>query len=231
MLNKPNQKIGQEKIQNPQEKKKKARRAKIKSWYSNRYQIVAVQRNILLFFTLLLLTAMTASIIFVKFVVSSKSLEPYIIEVEEKSGIPTVVEPLTIRNLTADESIKRYFIYQFVNSALTYNPKTYLEDAKKVRLFSTQAIYNDFRKKINNKKLGAESKIDMRIKSFLFENDNTAQIRILRSFATPDKNEQKDEVVEITFYFTNLTLTTEERFINPLGFQVVNFTVTEEIFQ
>ena len=34
----------------------------------------------------------------------------YVIEIEEKSGIPTIVEQLNESHFTADVSLKRYFI-------------------------------------------------------------------------------------------------------------------------
>lgn len=204
---------------------------KIKSWYANRYQIVVVQRNILLILAAFLVVAMTAAIIFVKFVVSSKSLEPYVIEVDEKSGVPTIVNQMTTQTLTGDEAIRKYFINQFVQSAVAYDPKTYKGDAEKVRLLSTQGIYADFRSRINTKDLGTDSRIEVRIKSMQFPDPSTAQIRILRTINSKGAPAQsKDEVITMNFYFTNLTLTTEERMINPLGFQVTNFVITEEIF-
>ena len=65
---------------------KESKKIKIKSWYSNRYQIVVVQRNILLIIAMISIVAVATSIIFVKNVMSSKSLEPYVIQVDEKTG-------------------------------------------------------------------------------------------------------------------------------------------------
>lgn len=212
--------------------KKTSQKFKIKSWYSNRYQIVIVQRNILLLLATLLTVSMTASIIFVKVVVSSKSLEPYIIEIEEKSGVPTIVNQLTTQNLTGDESVKKYFINQFIQAAAAYDPKTYKSDAEKVRLLSIQSVYSDFRNRINPKDLGVDSKIELRVKSLKFLDPATVQIRVLRNTITKEKGlVTKDEVINMTFYFANLTLTAEERLINPLGFQVTSFSITEEIFE
>lgn len=210
--------------------KKSEQKSKIKSWYSNRYQIVVVQRNILLLISVCLLVSMTAAIIFVKFVVSSKSLEPYVVEVETKSGIPTVVDQLTTQSLTGDEAVKKYFINQFIQSAVAYDPKTYKADAERVRLLSTQNIYSDFRNRINVRELGVDSKMEVKIKSMRFPDASTAQVRISRVTKSKSENSTKDEVITMNFYFTNLTLSNEERLINPLGFQVTNFLITEEIF-
>ncbi len=211
--------------------KKSTQKFKIKSLYSNRYQIVVIQRNILLFLATLLMVAMTASTVFVKFVVSSKSIEPYVIELEEKSGIPTIVDQLTSQTLTADESVRKYFINQFIKAAVGYNPKTYKQDAEIVRLLSTQTVYSNFRSRINPRKLGTDSRISFRIKSIKFLDSSTAQIRILRNTTMSGGGGSKSEVISMNFYFTNLTLTAEERLINPLGFQVTNLSITEEIFE
>lgn len=216
----------------PDKTNNKNQKFKLKSWYSNRYQIVVVQRNILFFFSVFSVISMVVTIIFVKYVISSKSLDPYVIEVEDKTGIPTVVDQMTVRTFTGDEAIKKYFLNQFVISAIGYDPRTYKQDVEKVRLYAAPAIYIGYRKSIDPKELGSDSRIDVRIKSMQFPDPGTAQIRILR---TIDKKGEplvtKNEVLTINFYFTtNMQLTIEERLINPLGFQVTNYLLSEEIF-
>jgi type IV secretion system protein VirB8 len=174
---------------------------------------------------------MTASIVFVKFVVSSKSLEPYVIEIEEKSGVPTVVNQMTSKDLTGNEAVKSYFINQFIQAAAGYDPKTYRRDAHIVRLLSTQAIYADFRKRINARKLGIDTKIKPRIKSVQFISAERILVRaLIETNSKVTGFEAKDYVMEMSFYFANLTLSEEERLINPLGFQVIQFSMVEERF-
>lgn len=204
---------------------------KIKSWYANRYQMVVVQRNILLLFTLVSMFAVAFAVVFVKNVMSSKSLEPYVIEVEQKTGVPTIVEQMTTQHFTGDQMIRKYFINQFVRSASAYDPRTYKTDAEKVRLFSTPSIYTDFRNRVNAKDLGANSSIEVRIKSVQFPDSNTAQIRLVRQVNREGSDPQmKDEVITMNFYFANLDLNLEERLINPLGFQVNKYLIADEIF-
>jgi type IV secretion system protein VirB8 len=214
---------------NKQDKKNKL---KLKSWYSNRYQIVVVQRNILLLFTLISMFSVAIAVIFVKNIMSSKSLEPYVIEVEEKSGIATVVNQLTAQNFTGDQMIRKYFINEFVRAASGYDPKTYKMDADKVRLFSAPGIYGDFKNRINARNLGTDSKIEVRIKSIQFSDNNTAQIRILNQTSTPGSEPKtKNQIITMSFYFSpDMTLTMEERLVNPLGFQVNKYLIAEEVF-
>jgi len=210
----------------------KKTKLKIKSWYSNRYQIVMVQRNILLLFTLVSMFSVAIAVIFVKNVMSSKSIEPYIIEVEEKSGVATIVNQLTSENFTGDQMIRKYFINQFIHTASGYDPKTYKQDLEKVRLFSTPGVYGDYRNRINARVLGADSQIDVRIKSVQPIDNNTVQIRLARQITSKESAvETKDEIITMGFYFApEINLTMEERLINPLGFQVSRYTIAEEVF-
>jgi type IV secretion system protein VirB8 len=213
------------------EQQNKKTKLRIKSWYSNRYQIVVVQRNILLLFTLVSMFSVAIAVIFVKNIMSSKSLEPYVIEVEEKTGIATVVDQLTAQNFTGDQMVRKYFINEFVHAASGYDPKTYKLDLEKVRLLSTPSVYSEYRGRINARDLGPTSNISVRIKSVQFTDNNTAQVRIFKQISTEDKTQNKDEVITMGFYFSpEMELTMEERLINPLGFQVNKYLVAEEVF-
>ena len=214
------------------EKQTKKTKSKVKSWYSNRYQIVVVQRNILLLFTLVSMFSVAIAVIFVKNIMSSKSLEPYVIEVEEKSGIATVVDQMTAQSFTGNQMIVKYFINQFVHAASGYNAKTYEEDDVKVRLLSTQGVYSDFRNRINARDLGPDSAMAVRVKSVQFTDANNVQIRILRQINIKGSEPtSKDEVISMNFYFApDMNLSMEERLINPLGFQVGKYAITEEVF-
>ena len=206
---------------------------KIKSWYSNRYQLVVVQRNVLLLFAIVSMFSVTIAVLFVKSIMSSKSLEPYVIEVEKRTGVATVVDQLTAENFTGDQMIRRYFINKFVQAASGYNSRTYsIEDIDKVRLLSSPAVYSDFRNRINARALGNDSRISVRIKSIQFTSSNTAQIRILRQIDMPDTpTKNVDEVITMNFFFApNANLSMEERLINPLGFQVGQYSIAEEAY-
>lgn len=214
------------------EKQTKKTKLKIKSWYSNRYQIVVVQRNILLLFTVISMFSVAVAVIFVKNVMSSKSLEPYVIEVEAKSGIATVVDQLTAQNFTGDQVIRKYFINSFVHAASGYDPKTYKQDVDKVRLFSVSGIYGEFRNRINARDLGTDARIDVRIKSIQFTDSNSAQIRIVKQTNMQGVEPTTvDQVISMGFYFSpDMQLSMEERLINPLGFQVNKYMIADEVF-
>lgn len=210
-----------------------SKKSTIKSWYSNRYQIVLVQRNILLLFTLISMLSVAIAVIFVKTVMSSKSLEPYVIEIEEKTGIPTVVDQLGAQTFTSDQMVKKYFINQFIHLASGYDPKSYQKDIEKVRLMSSRAVYSDFKNRINPRDLGPNSQIEVRIKSVQFPSNSEAQVRLVKQTTTENSDSKmEDEVITIKFFFSpDMQLNMEERLINPLGFQVSSYVIAEEVFK
>ncbi len=127
--------------------------------------------------------------------------------------------------------MKRYFLNQFVQSASGYNPATYKSDIAKVRLLSTPAIYGDFRRRINSKDFGSDTSIEVRIKSIQFVDSNNAQVRISKQITkTGQSSETKNEIIAVSFSFVNIDLSIEERMVNPIGFQVSKYAITEENF-
>lgn len=208
------------------------KKIKIKSWYSNRYQIVVVQRNVLLFITVISIIAVATSVFFVKNFMSSKSLEPYVIEIDDKTGMATVIQQLSSQNYTGNEMMRRYFINKYVQSSMGYNPRNYKENSEEVRLFSSAPIFNAYRYRVNPSALGADSSIDVRIKSLLFKDNSNVEIRTARDFNIAGQpSTTKNEVIFMTFYFApEMSLSMEERLINPLGFQVSKFEIGEEIY-
>jgi type IV secretion system protein VirB8 len=211
---------------------------KMKSWYSNKYQMVVVQRNLLSLFTLFAMVAVTISVIFVKQVTASKSLEPYVIEIEDKTGIPTVVKQLNNNDFTANVTLKRYFLYSFVKALEGYNPSTYKEDYRKVMLFSDPKVFKQVRNKISTRnpnsavsKMGKKGVMLLKLKSIQFMDPNTVQIRMrLEAKGKYSGFKAKRDVVAfVKFKFANLNLTLEERFVNPIGFQVYEYSIDDEL--
>jgi type IV secretion system protein VirB8 len=216
----------------------KPQKLKLKSWYSSKYQIVAAQRNILFFISFFAITAVMVSVIFVRQIMSSKSLVPYVIELEEKTGVPTVVEQLNQSHFTADLALKRYFVYSFIKSVEGYNPGTFKDDYKKISLFTTNPIFRDISKRINPRNERSPAKlianrgmIEIALKSMSFPNPRKATVR----FRTRNVGQvvgfanNRDMIADVEFTFSELNLSGEDRYINPLGFQVFKYVIDQEL--
>jgi type IV secretion system protein VirB8 len=211
---------------------------KMKNWYSDKYQMVVVQRNLLSLFALFAMVAVAISVIFVKQVTASKSLEPYVIEIESKTGIPTVVSQLRESEFTANIALKRYFLNSFIQAVEGYNPATYRTDYQKAMIFSSPQVFRQIRARISSQnpnspvsKMDTKGMLVVLLKSIQFMTPDSAQVRMRvetrgRSVGFQDK---RDIVAFVKFKFANLDLTLEERFINPIGFLVEEYSVDDEL--
>ena len=213
-----------------------------KNWYADRYQTVAVQRNFLLLICLISVVGIMVSVLTVIQVTSSKTVEPFVIEIEEKTGITNVIRPLIKEQFAYDDALRRYFVMKYLNARETYDGGSYKENYYNVvRLMSTQPVYSEFKREISSSnpdsplKLGPSAHIDIKVKSIsLLKNGNneqgfTMQVRFVKSRSGRSLSGEKHLVATVTFDYFDLSLTSEQRYINPLGFQVINYRKDEEV--
>jgi type IV secretion system protein VirB8 len=87
----------------------------INNWYSDRYNSIVVQRNLILIVLLLSLVLVIASVFVVGNVSSTFKIQPFVIEIEKKTGITNIVNPLVNRELTSDEVLNKYLITRYIS--------------------------------------------------------------------------------------------------------------------
>lgn len=211
---------------------------KLRSWYSNKYQIVSLQKKLLAVFSVCAMVTVVIAVIFVKQFTESKSFEPYLIEFEEKTGKLNVVENLNTTTLTADEAIKKSYLNSFLEVAEGYNPVTFASDMRTLLLLSNNSVFRKVMNKHNKRNdrstvnlLGNYGKLTIKIKSIIFTTPTLANIRFVVYSTRPSKTfpAQKHLIANIEFGFYNMELNQEDRFRNPLGFRVTKYDLGEDI--
>lgn len=217
---------------------KKKEALKLRSWYSNRYQLILMQKKVLSFFCILAMVTVVIAVIFVKKFTESKSFEPYVIEFEEKTGVLNVVKNLNQSELTANEAVKNFYLYSFLEVGEGYNYVTYNEDRKKLALFTSAQVYRQLYTKysIRNEEsvvntLKDKGKLTIKVKSIVYLTPNIASIRFVIYNTSPTKTypSEKHRIANIQFKFSDMKMTQEERFLNPLGFQVVSYSIGDDM--
>lgn len=216
-----------------------------KSWYEDRYQTVVVQRNFLALVTVSSLAGIIFSVLSVVKIVSSKTIEPFVIGIEDKTGITNVIRPIQQEKYAYDEVLRRYFLTQYMMKRETYNINSFEYNYfTVVRLLSNSTVYGAFRASVyvNNPnspvRLGNVQRT-IKIKSMVFMQPIPGQpgFPIQIRFKSEDGDgvnpgtNIKHKLATLSFTFSDLVLTEEERAINPLGFQVISYRVDDEIIQ
>ncbi|MFV9875924.1 MAG: virB8 family protein [Rickettsiales endosymbiont of Dermacentor nuttalli] len=207
-----------------------------KNWYSDRYESVLVQRNILLLLLIIVLCALIVSVFTIGSISASKSLEPFVVEIEDKSGITNVVNPFSRQDLTVDNALNTYFLINYMRARETYAVSNYEYNYRTiVRLYSTAVVYNAFTRAFqNNPKnpitmYGTNNSTSLKVRSIQFLTPGkTAQVR----FTIVENEGAKTsfhKIATVDFEYTQMEMSIEDRFINPLGFQITNYVVSDEL--
>lgn len=207
-----------------------------RNWYSDRYIIAILQRNFFFIFAVASSIGMLICLLVIKNLNERKTIEPYILEVDKRTGIPTVVDTISLQQYTSQDIIKEYFIKKYLDAREGYNAATYQSQYYDViRTMSSVPIYNAFKNFIENdnaspiKTLGQSGRRVVVISSLVYLGPNKVQIRLSdRSFLGDKMIGEQHYLLTMSFIFANLNLSLEERYINPLGFQVTEYNSLEE---
>ncbi len=215
-----------------------------KSWYQDKFQYVLVQRNILAITTLVALILALISVFAVMQLTPYKSVEPFVIQVDEKSGIVQRVDPVTKQQFTANEAIENYFIVKYITARETYDISDLRHNYNIVRVMSNQSVYADFRRQATPKNpnspaavLQTSGKRTVKFKSITYidttapgqqQRANAPQVAQVRVQVTDNLPKVpapvvSHQVITLQFQFSDLNLTQEDRYINPLGFTVLSY--------
>lgn len=216
-----------------------------KNWYSDRYQSVVVQRNVLSIFSMVALIFSTIAIFLVYSNIPIVTVEPFVIQVEPKSGLTQVVNPQTSQEIAGDPAINQYFIARYiyarenVDASLPQNFQTVrlMSDPENVfRLYTWEvdatnpesflARYGGKGERVT--KITSQQRLDTNRNCVNVK--CTAQVRVTikegQRGAPPSKVIYA--IVTMEYTFTTVNLTVDERYVNPLGFRVLSYRVTQE---
>ena len=208
-----------------------------RNWYKDRYQTVLLQRRLLMGITILSLLSTLASVFVISQMAPLKSVEPFVIQVDAKSGITQMVNPLTVKEITGLESVNNYFIVQYLRARESYNATDLRRNYPTVRVMSeATSVYPQFVREANPNnpnspaaRLGSNGTRSVRFKSITYIKPQVAQARLLIEETTANGGtRQYHKIATISFEYAKLVLTTEERYINPLGFRVTDYRIDED---
>jgi len=207
---------------------------RIRNWYEERYDNITVQRNLLFVLLLILLCLSIVSIGVVAYVVNTKRFDPFVIQIDDTTGMAKIVNPISSSVLNGNEALAQYFIKKYVVARETYNPVDFDTEAKKtVRLLSSNSIYWDYRGYLKNEavnpsiKYGQKNTTFLVVKSWSSLSKNKYILRFsINETAGARRTFNKITVVE--FKYIPMELTEKDKDINPIGFQVTGYRVDDD---
>jgi len=210
-----------------------------KNWYKDRYQYVLVQRKILVLITSLSLIASLVTVAVIARLTPLKTVEPFVIQVDQKTGITQTVNQMTVKEITANEAVNNFFIVQYIRARENYINTDLNRNYNMVRLMSESSkVYGEFVRaanpnnpRSNAARLGIAGTRTVKFKSITYLSPQQVQARVLVEEKSENNLAQQNLIILLTFEYVNMALTLEERYINPLGFRVIDYRIDEDTLQ
>ncbi|RJY13311.1 Type IV secretory pathway component [Parashewanella spongiae] len=172
-----------------------------------------------------------------------KSIEPFVIRVDNNTGLVDVVSTLSSHGkvkLHAQELMDKYWLTQYLRHRESYQWETRSYDRNLVGVMSSEPVqlnYSVFTAPRSNPKApinlyGQSAQVRVHIEAISFignekvagEQRKTALIRYSKQIKRlGEQHPASHWVATITFVYRNAPMKLEDRRLNPLGFQVLSY--------
>lgn len=203
-------------------------------------ETIRKQNKIYLIVTILALIVAALAVLSVTFLTPLKTIEPYIVRVDSSTGAAQVLSTVPVVKKSYDQVIDEHFLSEYVKFRESYDWYT-VGDYYRATLLMSEPKVADYYKKtygsnnqnspVNVFKKDFRIKID--IKSINFVGD-TAQVRFTKT-KLPISGSNDENQIEtyhflaiVAYHYVKSKMNNEQRQINPLGFEVISYQVTEE---
>ena len=178
-----------------------------------------------------------------------KTVEPFVIRVDNNTGVVDVVSTLTDTagevEEGAQEALDKYWLGQYIRHREGYQWETREYDRSLVGLMSSASVQQNYaaytdprqnpRAPVSVYGRTAEVEINMKSVSVLNtetvdgEKHTTALVRYTKQVERAgERSPLTHWAATVTYTYLNSPMSVEERQLNPLGFQVVNYRNTQE---
>lgn len=219
----------------------KGYQAEADGWETDRYASMRTQRNLAMGVAMVALIAAGGAGFGLAALAPLKSAEPYLLvhntatgEVKELTKLRA--NPSEVQSLTEDDAVVSSFLVPYVIARETYDKDDYRERAQQVQVFSDKrtyslydALFRSDDPKLNPFRKYGEDKVHVNVTRVAFINKTTAQVGFTTRWIRAIGETSGSYVATISFTFSNSPTELGVRWKNPLGFQVTNYRVDQEV--
>lgn len=167
-----------------------------------------------------------------------KTAVPYVIEVDRNTGITQVKRSIEDGGISESEAITKFFIVDYLMAREGYMYDRAQEDYVKVQKMSSQPValqhHTSFEPNNPDSPLnvfGRSGTVEIEIRNVSFIDNDTVTIPIKRTMRRTGTVMDDYEVVTLKYQYLQDPMSEEDRFINPLGFQVIAYRKDPQLLQ
>jgi len=159
-----------------------------------------------------------------------KTVEPFVVRVDNSTGIVDVVSALTSTAGTYDEAVTKYFAAKYVRAREGYVWSEAQENFRTIALLSMQAEQDRFAGHYRGSNpespqvtYGRAATAKISIASISLINQNVVSVRYMRTVTRGEDVRATHWVATLTFSYANAPMSSTDRLVNPLGFVVSEY--------
>jgi type IV secretion system protein VirB8 len=171
------------------------------------------------------------------FLMPFKTVVPYTLLVDKTTGYVQELKPIDAQKIAPDTALTQSFLVQYVIARESYDRAQVQANYAKVGLWSTGTAKSDYVSAMQASnpssplvRFPGSTIVDTRVKSISSLEGNAAMVRFetVRRDAGGQLQPAESWVAVIRYRFTREPMRSEDRFVNPLGFQVTSYRRDQE---
>lgn len=166
-----------------------------------------------------------------------KTVEPYTLLVDRQTGYVQALRPLDADRIAPDTALTRSFLVQYVIARENFDIDTLQSNYRKVAVWSSGTARTDYIAGMQASNPGSPlaslprtTTLDTRVKSVSSLGTGAAMVRfetVRRDNGAPPQT-IREWVAVIRYRYSDAPLSEEDRYVNPLGFQVLRYQRDQE---
>ena len=202
------------------------------SWADERTQSVYASRKVAWIVAMAATAIALLLAITIVFMLPLKTVVPHTVLVDKQTGFVQALDPATPQKIAPQKALTQSFLVQYVEAREGFDIATVQGQFKKVAVWSSgpaKSRYVNFMQASNPESplvtLPRNTVIDVSVRSVSHLSENSALVRFASTRRNPGAAEQLAEnwVAVIKYRYSNTPMTVEDRYVNPLGFEVTDY--------
>lgn len=163
--------------------------------------------------------------------------EMYVVRVDKATGSVEHVSRLNVHDQDYGERTAKFWLNMYVNSCESYNWWTIQDQHDMCALLSSTEVQRQYGKKFEGPndltvRLGRHTNIDVDVHSITLGANQTASIRfstVERDVASLRPSTPKNLIATVAYQYVNVPVSEDVWRVNPLGFQVIHYSVDADL--
>lgn len=162
---------------------------------------------------------------------------PYVLRVDQTTGAVDIMTAIKDQQISQNQAVDRYFVAEFIRNFEGYNYNTIQTTYDRTLAMSDLAVQNQYKKIYSgdyarHTVLGEAGNITVEITSVILDGNDQAPVARVRFKTITTKNAQPVTnyyIATVGYKYNVKSMSDDKRLLNPLGFTVTSYTISNEV--